>query len=87
MGGELVARVEDDVDRAQARLPERPPSRFVGGVEGALDPPFVLCSLPEVAKAGTAILLVEQDIDTALSISQVAYVIDTGRNTNESIGW
>ncbi|HVH62371.1 MAG TPA: ABC transporter ATP-binding protein [Candidatus Dormibacteraeota bacterium] len=37
--------------------------------------------LPEVAKSGTGILLVEQDIDTALSISQFAYVIDTGRIT------
>ena len=37
--------------------------------------------LPEIAAAGTAILLVEQDIDTALSVSNRAYVLDTGRIT------
>ncbi len=37
--------------------------------------------LPEIAGAGTAILLVEQDIDTALSVSNRAYVLDTGRIT------
>ena len=37
--------------------------------------------LPEIAASGTAILLVEQDIDTALSVSQRAYVLDTGRVT------
>jgi branched-chain amino acid transport system ATP-binding protein len=37
--------------------------------------------LPEIAASGTAILLVEQDIDTALSVSSHAYVMDTGRIT------
>jgi branched-chain amino acid transport system ATP-binding protein len=37
--------------------------------------------LPEIAAAGTAVLLVEQDIDTALSVSSRAYVLDTGRIT------
>lgn len=37
--------------------------------------------LPEIAAAGTAILLVEQDIDTALSVSSYACVLDTGRVT------
>ena len=35
--------------------------------------------LPEIAAAGTSVLLVEQDIDTALTVSQRAYVLDTGR--------
>jgi branched-chain amino acid transport system ATP-binding protein len=39
----------------------------------------IVARLPEIAAAGTAILLVEQDIDTALSVSQYAYVLDTGR--------
>lgn len=37
--------------------------------------------LPQIAGAGTAVLLVEQDIDTALAISQSGYVLDTGRIT------
>jgi branched-chain amino acid transport system ATP-binding protein len=37
--------------------------------------------LPEIAAAGTAVLLVEQDIDTALTVSSRAYVLDTGRIT------
>jgi branched-chain amino acid transport system ATP-binding protein len=41
----------------------------------------IVARLPEIAAAGTAILLVEQDIDTALSVSQHAYVLDTGRIT------
>lgn len=41
----------------------------------------IVSRLPEIAKAGTGVLLVEQDIDTALSVSQFAYVIDTGRIT------
>jgi branched-chain amino acid transport system ATP-binding protein len=41
----------------------------------------IIARLPEIAAAGTAILLVEQDIDTALSVSSRAYVLDTGRVT------
>ena len=41
----------------------------------------IVARLPEIAAAGTAILLVEQDIDTALSVSEHAYVLDTGRIT------
>ena len=41
----------------------------------------IVSRLPEIAAAGTAILLVEQDIDTALSVSSFAYVLDTGRVT------
>jgi branched-chain amino acid transport system ATP-binding protein len=39
----------------------------------------IVARLPEIAASGTAILLVEQDIDTALSVSTYAYVLDTGR--------
>jgi branched-chain amino acid transport system ATP-binding protein len=42
----------------------------------------IVARLPEIAAAGTAVLLVEQDIDTALSVSQFAYVLETGRVTN-----
>ena len=41
----------------------------------------IVSRLPEIAGGGTAILLVEQDIDTALSVSSYAYVLDTGRVT------
>ena len=37
--------------------------------------------LPDIAASGTAVLLVEQDIDTALTISETAYVLETGRIT------
>ena len=41
----------------------------------------IVARLPEIAAAATAVLLVEQDIDTALSVSQFAYVLETGRVT------
>ena len=44
----------------------------------------IVARLPDVAASGTAILLVEQDIDTALSVSQFGYVLDTGRITRSA---
>ncbi|TMC81603.1 MAG: ABC transporter ATP-binding protein [Chloroflexi bacterium] len=41
----------------------------------------IVARLPEIAASGTAVLLVEQDIDTALSVSERAYVVETGRVT------
>ena len=41
----------------------------------------IVARLPEVAASGTAVLLVEQDIDTALTVSQFGYVLETGRIT------
>jgi branched-chain amino acid transport system ATP-binding protein len=41
----------------------------------------IVVRLPQIAAAGTAVLLVDQDIDTALSFSQFGYVLDTGRIT------
>ena len=41
----------------------------------------IIARLPEIAASGTAVLLVEQDIDTALSVSEQAYVLETGRFT------
>ena len=41
----------------------------------------IVARLPQIAASGTAVLLVEQDIDTALAISQSGYVLDTGRIT------
>ena len=38
----------------------------------------ILRALPDIAATGTAILLVEQDVDTALSISTRGYVLETG---------
>ena len=35
--------------------------------------------LPDIAAAGTSILLVEQDVDAALSSAERAYVLETGR--------
>ena len=34
--------------------------------------------LPEIAASGTAVLLVEQDVDAALSVAEQAYVLETG---------
>jgi branched-chain amino acid transport system ATP-binding protein len=34
--------------------------------------------LPEIAAAGTAVLLVDQDVDAALSVAERAYVLETG---------
>ncbi|HUZ87312.1 MAG TPA: ABC transporter ATP-binding protein [Candidatus Baltobacterales bacterium] len=41
----------------------------------------IMARLPEIADSGTAILLVEQDIDSALTVSEHAYVLETGRIT------
>ena len=41
----------------------------------------IVARLPSIAEAGTAVLLVEQDADTALSVSGHAYVLETGRIT------
>ena len=41
----------------------------------------IVSRLPEIAAAGTGVLLVEQDIDTALTVSQFGYVLDSGRIT------
>jgi branched-chain amino acid transport system ATP-binding protein len=41
----------------------------------------IVARLPEIAASGTAVLLVEQDIDTALTVSEFGYVLDTGRIT------
>ena len=38
----------------------------------------ILARLPDIAAAGTAVLLVEQDVDAALSVSERAYVLETG---------
>ena len=35
--------------------------------------------LPDIVAAGTSILLVEQDVDTALTVAERAYVLETGR--------
>jgi branched-chain amino acid transport system ATP-binding protein len=41
----------------------------------------IVARLPDIATSGTAILLVEQDIDTALSVSQFGYVLEAGHIT------
>jgi branched-chain amino acid transport system ATP-binding protein len=41
----------------------------------------IIVRLPDIAAAGTAVLLVEQDIDTALTVSEHAYVLETGHVT------
>jgi branched-chain amino acid transport system ATP-binding protein len=41
----------------------------------------IMARLPEIAASGTAVLLVEQDIDAALGVSAFGYVLETGRVT------
>ena len=38
----------------------------------------IIARLPDIASSGTSILLVEQDVDTALTVAERAYVLDTG---------
>lgn len=39
----------------------------------------IISRLPDIAAGGTSILLVEQDVDAALSVAERAYVLETGR--------
>lgn len=41
----------------------------------------IVARLPDIAASGTAVLLVEQDIDTALTVSEQGYVLEVGRIT------
>jgi len=41
----------------------------------------IVARLPDIAASGTSVLLVEQDIDTALTVSERAYVLEVGRIT------
>ena len=41
----------------------------------------IVIRLPDITASGTAVLLVEQDIDIALTVSEHAYVLETGRIT------
>jgi len=39
----------------------------------------IIARLPDIAASGTAVLLVEQDVDAALSVAERAYVLETGQ--------
>jgi len=65
-------------------LMSRPALLMIDELSLGLSPKMVdeiMSRLPEIAESGTAILLVEQDIDSALSVSERAFVLETGRIT------
>jgi branched-chain amino acid transport system ATP-binding protein len=39
----------------------------------------IIGRLADIAASGTAVLLVEQDVDAALTVAERAYVMETGR--------
>lgn len=39
----------------------------------------IIARLPDIAASGTAVLLVEQDVDAALTVAERAFVMETGR--------
>jgi branched-chain amino acid transport system ATP-binding protein len=39
----------------------------------------IIARLPDIAASGTSVLLVEQDVDAALTASEYAYILETGR--------
>lgn len=39
----------------------------------------IVARLPDIAAGGTSVLLVDQDVDAALTVSERAYVMETGR--------
>jgi branched-chain amino acid transport system ATP-binding protein len=38
----------------------------------------IIARLPDIASSGTSILLVDQDVDAALTVAERAYVLETG---------
>jgi branched-chain amino acid transport system ATP-binding protein len=46
----------------------------------------LLALLPELAAAGTAVLLVEQDVEAALSVAARGYVLELGAVVREGRG-
>lgn len=63
-------------------LMTRPPLLMIDELSLGLAPKIVdeiVGRLPDIAAAGTSVLLVEQDIDAALTVSEFAYVLETGR--------
>ena len=45
----------------------------------------IVSRLPDIAASGTSVLLIEQDIDTALTVSEQGYVLEVGRITMSGI--
>jgi branched-chain amino acid transport system ATP-binding protein len=62
-------------------LMSRPDLMMIDELSFGLAPMLVdeiIGRLPEIAASGTAVLLVEQDVDAALSLAEQAYVLETG---------